>query len=121
MPSYYVIGHVELVPAVAHFDPVMDALNRHGAALSGGYRDRGGAWAVLSERIEAASVGAAVEQLARRVEGAEEQRQRTDREIRFSVGPFVAEHIVEYLADGSEGATHSWPPVPDPRLGVPHD
>jgi hypothetical protein len=109
MPNYYVLGHVELVPAVAHFDPVMNALNRHGADLSGGYLDRGGAWAVISERVEAVSVAASVEQVARRVATAEQQRQRVDREIRFSVGPFVAEHIVEFLPDGTEGPTHSWP------------
>jgi hypothetical protein len=109
MPSYYVLGHVALVPAVGNFDAVMDTLNHHGAGLSGGSLDRGGTWAVIGERVDAASVKAAVEEVARRIAAAEERRQKFDREIRFSVGPFVAEHITEFMPDGSEGTTHAWP------------
>ncbi len=108
-PSYYVLGHVELVPAIGNFDAVIDALNRHGADLSGGSLDRGGTWAVIGVRVNAASIGAAVGEVVRRVASAEGHRHKFDREIRFSVGAFVAEHITEFMPDGSDGPTHAWP------------
>lgn len=112
MPTYYVLGHVQLVPAVANFDPVMDALNRHGANLSGGSLDRGGTWAVIGVSIDAATTEAAVDEVSRRTAAAEVRRQMVDREIRFSVGQFVAEHVTEFLPDGSEGPTRAWPLPP---------
>ncbi len=108
MPAYYVQGHVLLVPAVTNFDAFMDGLNRHGAGITGGSVDRGGTWAVIGERVEAGSKKAAVEAVGQKLTAAEKRRQSMDREIRFSVGPLVAEHITEYLPDGSLGRTESW-------------
>ncbi len=108
MPTYYIQGHAPLVPAIANFDAFMDGLNRYGAGITGGNRDRGGEWAVIGERVEAGSKRAAVALVRERLAAAEKQRQSFDREIRFSVGAFVAEHVTEYLPDGSLGRAESW-------------
>jgi hypothetical protein len=113
MPSYVVEGYVRLIPAVPSFDIVMEALNRHGAHLTGGSLDRSGTRAAISERIKTGSREAAVGAVTGRLRGAEERRQRIDHEIHFSVGPFVAEHVSEFLPDGSLGLTRSWPPAAD--------
>lgn len=113
MPSYFVQGHVPVIPALTSFDAVMEALNRHGARLTGGSLDRGGTRVVIGERMRAGSKAAAVWAVAGMLRTAEQRRQRIDREIRFSVGLFVAEHVSEFLPDGSLGPTQSWPPAAD--------
>lgn len=113
MPSYVVQGHVRLTPAVPTFDIVMEALNRHGAHLTGGSLDGSGTRAAISERIRTGSREAAVGAVTGRLRGAEQRRQRLDPEIRFSVGSFVAEHVSEILPDGSIGQPKSWLPADD--------
>jgi len=108
MPRYFIQGYLTIDPP-SHPDVVMDALNRHGAALTSSSADRGGSHFRIGETVKARDPDTAITSLGQRIEAAAERRRRTDPVLRFVVGCLVAEFVSEWLADNEFGSPQLGP------------
>jgi hypothetical protein len=108
MPRYFIQGYLPIDPP-SHPDAVIDALNRHGAALTTSTADLGGSHFRVGESIEAPTQDEAVSALESRIATAVGRRVRTDRVQRFTVGTLVAEFVSEWLADDDFGSPQLGP------------